>query len=603
MSIPDFSKLEFVDPQKPPVRAFGAPWLSPEGIPVKPVYDADDLAGIDFPRHLPWHRALPARPLSDHVRDAAVDRAPVRRLLHGGRFQRLLPAQSRRRPEGPLGRFRSRHPPRLRFRSSARWRRCRHGRRRDQFDLRHADAVLRHSARPDVGVDDHERRGAARDGALHRRGGGARRSAGEAVRHDPERHPQRVHGAQHLHLSARLPRCGSSPTSSPTPRQHMPKFNSISISGYHMQEAGATPDLELAYTLADGVEYVRAGITAGLDIDRFAPRLSFFWAIGMNFFMEVAKHARRAAAVGEARQAVQSEVRQVADRCAPMRRPRAGRSPSQDVFNNVVRTCIEAMAATQGHTQSLHTNALDEALALPTDFSARIARNTQLFLQQESGTTRIADAWGGSFYVERLTHALANKAWEHLQEIEAARRHGESDRSRHPEAAHRGSRRAHPGAHRCRPADRRRRQCLQAAGREGRSKCCGSTIPPCARCRLDKLARLKRERDPEAVKAALASLTRAASGGNGNLLALAIDAARAKATVGEISFALEEAYGRHRAEIRAISGVYKREAGADVRQRRTGTEAGRAVRARTKVDGRAFSSPRSARMATTAARR
>src|SRR5206468_1424458 len=199
--------------------------------------------------------------------------------------------------------------------------------------------------------------------------------------------------------------------------QKMPKFNSISISGYHMQEAGATQDLELAYTLADGVEYVRAGVKAGLDIDRFAPRLSFFWAIGMNFFMEVAK--LRAARLIWAR--LMQEFKPKDPRSSSLRAhsQTSGWSlAAQDVFNNVGRTCIEAMAATQGHTQSLHTNALDEALALPTDFSARIARNTQIVLQQESGTTRIADPWGGSFYVERLTQELAQKAWGHIRELE-----------------------------------------------------------------------------------------------------------------------------------------------------------------------------------------
>jgi methylmalonyl-CoA mutase len=199
--------------------------------------------------------------------------------------------------------------------------------------------------------------------------------------------------------------------------QHMPKFNSISISGYHMQEAGATQDLELAYTLADGVEYIRAGIAAGLTIDQFAPRLSFFWAVGMNFFMEVAK--LRAARLLWAK--LVKEFNPQSDKSLPLRThcQTSGWSlTAQDVFNNVARTCIEAMAATQGHTQSLHTNALDEALALPTDFSARIARNTQLFLQQESGTTRVIDPWGGSYYVERLTYDLAERAWAHIEEVE-----------------------------------------------------------------------------------------------------------------------------------------------------------------------------------------
>jgi methylmalonyl-CoA mutase len=236
---------------------------------------------------------------------------------------------------------------------------------------------------------------------------------GEARRDDPERHPQRVHGAQHLHLPA-----------DPVDADHLrhlrlhleedaPKYNSISISGYHMQEAGATADLELAYTLADGIEYIRAGIDAGSDRStQFAPRLSFFWAIGMNFFMEVAK--LRAARLLWATLVQASSSRRTPSRCrcAPTARPRAGRSPPRTCSTTSVRTCIEAMAATQGHTQSLHTNALDEAIALPTDFAARIARNTQLFLQQESGTCRVIDPWGGSYYVERLTYELAAKAWD-----------------------------------------------------------------------------------------------------------------------------------------------------------------------------------------------
>ena len=243
--------------------------------------------------------------------------------------------------------------------------------------------------------------------------------------------------------------------------QKMPKYNSISISGYHMQEAGATQDLELAYTLADGVEYLRAGLAAGLDVDRFAPRLSFFWAIGMNFFMEVAK--MRAARLLWAKLLTQFNPKDPKSLSLRTHCQTSGWSlTAQDVYNNVMRTTIEAMAATQGHTQSLHTNALDEALALPTDFSARIARNTQLFLQQESGTNRIIDPWGGSYYVERLTHDLAVKAWGHIQEVESARRHGQGDRGRRAEAADRGSLGQDPGADRRRRAGGDRRQQVQA---------------------------------------------------------------------------------------------------------------------------------------------
>jgi methylmalonyl-CoA mutase len=341
---------------------------------------------------------------------------------------------------------------------------------------------------------------------------------------------------------------------------HMPKFNSISISGYHMQEAGATQDLELAYTLADGVEYVRAGLKAGLDVDQFAPRVSFFWAIGMNFFMEVAK--MRAARLLWAKLMKPFEPKDARSLSLRTHCQTSGWSlAAQDVFNNVMRTAIEAMAATQGHTQSLHTNALDEALALPTDFSARIARNTQIVLQQESGTTRIVDPWGGSFYVERLTYELAKSAWAHIQEVEEMGGMTKAieaslpklrieEASAKTQARIDGGQQAVIGVNKYRPEHEAPVTLLKVDNAAVRN------------LQLDKLARLKRERDPKTLEAALSALTRNAAGGNGNLLALAIDAARAKATVGEISSALEQVFGRHRAEIKAITGVYKREVGA-----------------------------------------
>jgi methylmalonyl-CoA mutase len=341
--------------------------------------------------------------------------------------------------------------------------------------------------------------------------------------------------------------------------ERMPKFNSISISGYHMQEAGATQDLELAYTLADGVEYVRTGLKAGLDVDRFAPRLSFFWAIGMNFFMEVAK--LRAARLLWAKLMKPFDPKDPRSLSLRTHSQTSGWSlAAQDVFNNVTRTAIEAMAATQGHTQSLHTNALDEALALPTDFSARIARNTQLFLQQETGTTRVIDPWGGSFYVERLTDDLARKAWGHIQEVEelggmAKAIEAGIPKLRIEEASAKTQARIDAGQQSVIGVNKYR---SESEERIDVLKVDNSAV---RQLQIDKLARLKRERDQKAVDEALAALTRSAAGGNGNLLALAIDAARAKATVGEISLALENVFGRHRAQIQAISGVYKREAG------------------------------------------
>ena len=342
--------------------------------------------------------------------------------------------------------------------------------------------------------------------------------------------------------------------------KEMPRFNSISISGYHMQEAGATADLELAYTLADGIEYVRAAIASGLDVDSFAPRLSFFWAIGMNFFMEIAK--MRAARLLWAKLMVENSApkdpRSLALRTHCQT---SGWSlAAQDVFNNVVRTCVEAMAATQGHTQSLHTNALDEALALPTDFSARIARNTQLILQQESGTTRVIDPWGGSFYVERLTYDLAARALKHIEEVEKIGGMAKAIEAGIPKrmieqaaTATQGridsGRQTIVGVNKYRSDTDADIAILKVDNRSVR------------RHQLEKIARLRAERNEAAVKHALDALTRYAETGTGNLLEGAVEAARAKATVGEISDALEKIYGRHQADVTAVTGVYKAEMG------------------------------------------
>ncbi len=339
----------------------------------------------------------------------------------------------------------------------------------------------------------------------------------------------------------------------------MPKFNSISISGYHMQEAGASADLELGYTLADGLEYIRTGIASAMGVDAFAPRLSFFFAIGMNFFMEVAK--LRAARLLWSKLVAGFQPKNPKSLALRTHCQTSGWSlTAQDVYNNVVRTCVEAMAATQGHTQSLHTNSLDEALALPTDFSARIARNTQLQLQLESGTTRPVDPWGGSHYVEWLTHQLAARAQAHIDEVEQLGGMVKAiekgvPKLRIEEAAARtqaridSGRQVIVGVNRFRPERDEAVPVLKVDNAAVRRK------------QLERLAVLKRERDAAAVSRALDALTASAKSGEGNLLELAIDAARARATVGEISSALEKVYGRHQAEIRAISGVYSGEVG------------------------------------------
>ncbi len=346
---------------------------------------------------------------------------------------------------------------------------------------------------------------------------------------------------------------------------NMPRFNSISISGYHMQEAGATADIEMAYTLADGMEYIRAGESVGLNVDAFAPRLSFFWAIGMNFYMEVAK--MRAARLLWARLVREFGPKNPKSMSLRTHSQTSGWSlTAQDVYNNIGRTAIEAMAATQGHTQSLHTNALDEAIALPTDFSARIARNTQLFLQQESGTTRTVDPWAGSAYVEKLTEQLARKAWERIQEVEQAGGMAKAieqgiPKMRIEEAAARTQARIDSGRQPVLGVNKYLMDIpdeLEVLKIDNKSVRAGQ---------IAKLEKLRAERDEEATRAALDKLTWAAANGDPtdperNLLKLSIDAARAKASVGEISDALEKEFGRYTAQIRTISGVYNKETGS-----------------------------------------
>ena len=343
--------------------------------------------------------------------------------------------------------------------------------------------------------------------------------------------------------------------------QEMPRFNSISISGYHMQEAGASADLELGYTLSDGVEYVKAALDSGLNVDKFAPRLSFFWAIGMNFFMEVAK--MRAGRMLWAK--LMREFNPENPRSLSLRThcQTSGWSlAAQDAYNNVVRTCVEAMAATQGHTQSLHTNALDEALGLPTDFSARIARQTQLFLQQESGTTRVIDPWAGSYYVEYLTNELARKALAHMAEIDEYGGMTEAiaagiPKMRIEESAARTQARIDSGkqtvvgVNSFQPEKDTWVDVLKVDGNEVYA------------AQVAKLERLRAERNADDVRQALEHLTKAADTGEGNLLDLGVKAARVHATAGEISEALEKVYGRHSADIKVIGGVYQGEVGVD----------------------------------------
>jgi methylmalonyl-CoA mutase len=343
--------------------------------------------------------------------------------------------------------------------------------------------------------------------------------------------------------------------------RNMPKFNCISISGYHMQEAGATADIELGYTLADGIEYVRTGIAAGLEIDGFAPRLSFFWGIGMNHFMEIAK--MRAARVLWAKIIKGFHPKNPKSMALRTHCQTSGWSlAAQDVFNNVPRTVIEALAAALGHTQSLHTNALDEAIALPTDFSARIARNTQIYLQEETGITRVVDPWAGSYYVESLTHELMHKAWQHIQEIESLGGMAKAietglPKMRIEEAAARRQAQIDSGRETIVGVNKYKR------GTDDQIEVLEVDNQAVRESQLRRLAEIRASRDPHAVDAALNALTAAAESGDGNLLELAIQAARVRATLGEISSALEKVFGRYQAVSRTISGVYSSESHGD----------------------------------------
>ncbi len=553
--IPNFAEIDW-SAELPGVGqtvSAGEPWLTPEGIAVRSSYTAADITGLahvgSFPGLPPYLRGpYPTMYVNQPwtIRQyagfstAEDSNAFYRRNLAAGQ-------------KGSVGRLRPRDAPRLRFRPSARRGRRRHGGRGDRFHPRHADAFDR------IPLDQMSVSMTMNGAVLpilalfivaaEEQGVPAEKLSGtiqnDILKEFMVRNTYIYPPAGSMRIIADIFAFTA---------QKMPKFNSISISGYHMQEAGATADLELAYTLADGVEYIRAGKAAGLDIDAFAPRLSFFFAIGMNFFMEVAK--LRAARLLWAKLVKGFDPK--SEKSLPLRThcQTSGWSlTAQDVMNNAVRTCIEAMAATQGHTQSLHTNSLDEALALPTDFSARIARNTQLMLQQESGTTRIIDPWGGSFYVERLTADLAEKAWAHIQEVEALGGMAKAIEAGTPKL-------------RIEEAAAERQGAIDA-GRQtivGVNRFQPLSEPPIPVLKVDNAAvrarrslRSSRNSRASAIRARsrvkLAALTAACSAKGGadmgsNLLKLAVDAPRAKATVGEISMALEKAWGRHKAESR-----------------------------------------------------
>jgi len=555
--VPNFATLDFTDTAPSPAAGTDKPWMTPEGIPVKPVYGEDDLAGIDFldtyPGKAPFLRGpypamYAAQPWTIRqyagFSTAEDSNAFYRRNLAAGQ-KGLSIAFDLATHRG----YDSDHPrvagdvgmAGVAIDSIYDMRTLFSGIPLDQMSVSMTmnGAVLPVLALYVVAAEEQGVPQAKLSGTIQN----------DILKEFMVRNTYIYPPTPSLRIISDI----FSYTSS-----EMPKFNSISVSGYHMQEAGATQDLELAYTLADGVEYVRAGLKAGLTIDQFAPRVSFFWAIGMNYFMEIAK--MRAARMIWAKLMKPFNPQDARSLSLRTHCQTSGWSlAAQDVFNNVSRTMIEAMAATQGQTQSLHTNALDEALALPTDFSARIARNTQILLQQEAGATCIVDPWGGSYYVEKLTYDLARKAWAHIEEVEALGGMTKAIEAGVPklrieEAAAKTQARIDAGVqsvigvNKYQPTEEAPIDVLKVDNTAVRNM------------QLDKLKRLRAERDPTKLQEALDALTRAATG-NGNLLELAIDAARAKATVGEISSALEKVYGRHRAEIKAITGVYKREVG------------------------------------------
>ncbi|MEG6510128.1 methylmalonyl-CoA mutase [Methyloligella sp. 2.7D] len=557
--IPSFTEIEFAEAKTAPAPGAGEPWQTPEGIPVKPVYGDSDLDGLDFlhtyPGIAPYLRGpyptmYVQRPWT--VRQyagystAEESNAFYRRNLAGGQ-QGVSVAFDLATHRG----YDSDHPRVPGDVGMA-------GVAIDSiYDMR---VLFDHIPLDQVSVSMTMNGAVLPVLALFIVAGEEQGVPHEKLSGTIQNDILKEFMVRNTYIYPPTPSMRIVADIFAFTSQHMPKFNSISISGYHMQEAGATADLELGYTLADGIEYVRTGIEAGLDVDAFAPRLSFFWAIGMNYFMEIAK--MRAARLLWAKLMKQFNPKNPKSLALRTHSQTSGWSlAAQDVYNNVIRTCIEAMAATQGHTQSLHTNGLDEALALPTDFSARIARNTQLMLQTESGTTREIDPWGGSAYIERLTYDLAKKAWGHIQEIEEfggmakAIEAGVPKRNIEQAATATQGRidsrkQTIVGVNKYKPAREEDIRLLKIDNRSVREQ------------QLEKLRRLREERDEEKVTEALDALTEYAETGKGNLLQGAVEAARAMATVGEISYALEKVYGRHRAEITAVTGVYKAEVGA-----------------------------------------
>ncbi|MEZ4547794.1 MAG: methylmalonyl-CoA mutase family protein [Thermodesulfobacteriota bacterium] len=395
---------------------------------------------------------------------------------------------------------------------------------------------------------------------LHRRRRGAGRKARRPQRHDTKRHTKRIHGAEYVHLPP-APSMRIIADIFKYTAENMPKFNSISVSGYHMEEAGASSDIELAHTLADGLEYVRAGISAGMKIDDSAPRISFFWGIGMNHFMEIAK--MRAARMLWAKLIKRFDPKNPKSMALRTHCQTSGWSlTEQDPFNNAVRTCVEALAAVLGGTQSLHTNALDEAIALPTDFSARIARNTQIYLQEETNVCKSIDPWAGSYYVEYLTGEIARRAWAHIEEIESLGGMAKAietglPKMRIEEAAARKQARIDSGQDVIVGVNKFQ------SGQDSDIEILEVDNTAVRKAQLERLKKLKKERDNKAVKLALEAITKCAETGDGNLLELAVDAARKRATLGEISDACEKVFGRYVAVIRSISGVYSGEMSQD----------------------------------------